>query len=106
MPDAMIPQVGDIIKMNGYPIQGMRVTRVIEEPGAVLSVQAIPLPPCPQTKNHTNYFNRFVIDGDRIRSKAPWPPGCSGYSSNGGGRNGDGHDEITIIARAEQPSLF
>jgi hypothetical protein len=49
-----------------------------------------------------------VVDGDRIRREhavaAGVAPGIRRFAA--GGRNGDGYDELTIIARAEQPSLF
>jgi hypothetical protein len=107
MPDAMIPQVGDIINTN-YSVPespGLRVTKFTEIAG-LLYIEAMPMPPCPQTADHTNYFNRFVVDGDRIRREHPWPPGSSGYSSICGGRGGDGYDELIIMQRAAQMTLF
>lgn len=98
------PQVGDIIKTNDS-YSGLRVTKVIEIDG-FLHIQALPMPPCPQTKDHINFFNRFVVDGDRIRREHPWTKGSSGYSFIHGGRNGDGYDELIIMQRAAQMPLF
>lgn len=98
------PQVGDIIKTNDS-YSGLRVTIVIEIDG-FLHIQALPMPPCPQTKDHINFFNRFVVDGDRIRREHPWTKGSSGYSFIHGGRNGDGYDELIIMQRAAQMPLF
>lgn len=105
--NAAAPQVGDIINTN-YSLPGstgLRVTKVMEIEG-LLHIQAMPMPPCPQTKDHINFFNRFVVDGDRIRREHPWPKGSSGYSSIHGGRNGDGYDELIIMQRAAQMPLF
>jgi hypothetical protein len=99
------PQIGDIIRESDALSCSLRVTMVREIDG-LLYIEFIPLPPCPQDKSHTGFLNQYVVDGDRIRSQHPCRPGGWGYSSNGGGRDGDGYDEIIIIERARQASLF
>jgi hypothetical protein len=50
-----------------------------------------------------SYLSDFVVADGRCRRRLPWLPGSSGFSSNHGGRDGDGYDEIFIVERAQLP---
>lgn len=51
------------------------------------------------------YLNDYRLINGRLLGRQQLP-GTAGYLSNGGGRDGDGYDEITIETPALQPSLF
>lgn len=89
--------VGDVIRTN-YSGPGT-VASVTNHSGVYSFTYTNP------PSRELSYLNDFVIADGRCRRRYPWPPGSSGYSSNGGGRDGDGYDEIFIVERARGVTL-
>ena len=122
IPGATPPCPGDMIRTNygigleaGYTIKEARVVEegdlqgVVSKPvgswGFVVNVTARD----GFSDRHEGdfYLNGYILRPEgRMTKFRPSSKGTSGYSSNGGGRDGQGYDEILIERRAAQGRLF
>lgn len=107
-----LPQIGDVIKTNCSGTYVVKLVRTcsVEHYGRDGLVSFVVVPYNPENNPHYSkddcYLNGYeLVDGGLIRG-AQSAPGTTGYSSNGGGKNGDGYDYIDIIQTAAQGSLF
>jgi len=99
-------QIGARIRTNHQPVGSVMfiVKRIIPTGDGVFCLELNG--DSEETKNDVFGKNDYHIVDGRIVKTYPWPPGSTGYHLNGGGRDGDGYDEIFVESLPVQPSLF
>lgn len=98
------PRPGDLIRTNHYTglWRPLLVVKTTEKPANTFSFVVT----LPDNSTGHSYLNGYVLREDGRLTTQAWPPGSTGYSMNGGGRDGDGRNEILIEERAAQGCLF
>ena len=102
-PGHIPPGVGDKIRLNyGTGLEVGYIVASITEDDEGFHLIVHP----PGETRSKGYLNRYRILADGRMVSGIFLPGSAGHDSNGGGRNGDGRDEILIEDRAAQGRLF
>lgn len=105
LPGDIAPKPGDLIRVNyGIGLYHGYVIVSVRQQGSVYSFT------CRSRREGDGqggfYLNGYHLVDGRMIALNPQKPDTAGWYSNGGGRDGDGFDEILIEERAAQGELF